>query len=59
MKQQEIRAVSYVHVGEKLVRFDDLTPEQKAGAATELKKGYLNALFRGRATFDVDHKNRT
>lgn len=46
-----IRVETYVHTAEGLVNFDDLTPEQKKKAATELKIRYMNAMFAGRAKF--------
>jgi len=51
-KIEKIRTVSYIHVGDKLVCTDDLTPEQKTYVATVLKTKYLNALFAGRAVFE-------
>lgn len=51
MKNQEIRTVSYVHVGDKLVNTDDLDAEQKKRLATWAKTTYLNAMFQGRAVF--------
>lgn len=50
-KQQKIRVVSYVHVGDELVEWSQLTPEQKEKAATILKVNYLNALYAGKAKF--------
>lgn len=50
-KQQKIKVVSYVHVGDELVEWSQLTPEQKKKAATILKMNYLNALFAGKAEF--------
>lgn len=50
-KNIEIKTVSYVRVKGELVRFDDLPPELKQRAATELKIRYLNELFRGRVEF--------
>mgnify|MGYP006913124938 FL=1 len=47
-KEQKIRTVSYVHSKDGgLIRFDDLTYEQKVKAATELKLRYMRALFPG------------
>ena len=45
-----IRVESYVHDAKtgELIAFDDLTPEQKTKAATELKCRYINELFRGK-----------
>lgn len=53
-KHKPIRTESYIYVGEELVRFDDLTPEQKRKAATQIKLTYLNELFRGRAVFTAE-----
>ena len=50
-KEQKIKVVSYVHVGDQLVCTDDLDPEQKRQLATWLKCTYLNALFEGKARF--------
>ena len=50
-KKQEIRTVSFVHVGDKLVSTDDLTDEQRCMVATWIKKTYLNTLFQGKAEF--------
>lgn len=49
-----IRVVSYVHTDQGLVEFDDLTPEQKQKAATELKLRYMNDLYRGKAVFTAE-----
>lgn len=50
-KKQEIKTVSFVHIGEELVNTDDLNDEQRRKLATWLKITYLNTLFRGRAEF--------
>lgn len=50
-KKQEIKTVSFVHIGDKLVNTDDLNDEQRRRLATWLKTTYLNSLFQGRATF--------
>lgn len=50
-KKQEIRTVSFVHIGDELVNTDDLNDEQRRRLATWLKTTYLNALFRGKAEF--------
>lgn len=50
-KKQEIKTVSFVHIGDKLVNTDDLNDEQRRRLATWLKTTYLNALFRGKAEF--------
>lgn len=46
-KKPVIRTVSYVTKNGQLVRFDDLTLEEKRRAATELKLRYLRAMFPG------------
>ncbi len=50
-KEQKIKVVSYVHVGDQLVNTEDLDPERKRQLATWLKCTYLNALFEGKARF--------
>lgn len=50
-KQPEIRTVSYVHVGDKLVCTDDLDQEMKKRLGTWIHTTYLNELFRGQARF--------
>ena len=50
-KEQKIKTVSYVHVGDKLVNTKDLNEEQRRTLATWLNITYLNALFEGEATF--------
>ncbi len=50
-KPPEIKTVSYVHIGEKLVNTDDLTQAQKISLANWLKLTYLNNLFMGKAKF--------
>jgi hypothetical protein len=50
-KEIEIKTRSFVHVGDKLVNTQDLTPEQKKKLATWIKVTYLNALFAGKAKF--------
>lgn len=50
-KQQQIKVVSYVHVGDRLVNTDDLDPERKRQLATWIKCTYLNALYAGKAKF--------
>jgi len=50
-KDLKIKAISYVHVGDELVEFSQLTQEQKRKAATWLKCTYLNALYAGQAKF--------
>lgn len=50
-KEQKIKVVSYVHVGDQLVNTEDLDPERKRQLATWLKCTYLNTLFEGKARF--------
>ena len=49
MKAQEIKTVSYVHVGDKLVNTQDLDSEQKKRLGTWLNTTLLNSLFQGKA----------
>lgn len=52
MTKHGIRVESFVYKADgSLVNFDDLDPEERRKAATELKKRYLNALFAGQAVF--------
>lgn len=48
-----IRVDSYVQDSKtgEWINFDDLTPQQRTQAATELKRRWLNEQFRGVATF--------
>ena len=55
--QTDIKAVSYVHMGDKLVSTEELSPDQRRAFATWLKSSYLNSLFRGRASFYSKTKN--
>ncbi len=57
-KTQEIKVITYVEKNGELVRFDDLTPEEKQCAATKLKLDYLNAMYRGIARFYVEGEER-
>jgi hypothetical protein len=50
-KQTEIKVISYVHVGDELVEFSQLTPEQRREAATQIKCKFLHAMFAGKAEF--------
>ena len=50
-KKQEIRTVSFVHIGDELVNTDDLDDDQRRRLATWLKTTYLNTLFQGTAEF--------
>ncbi len=55
MTKSGIRVESYVQTADGgLVNFDELTPDQKAHCATELKTRLMNELFRGRAEFRAE-----
>ncbi len=53
LKFEDMKAVSYVHVGDKLVNTDELDPEQKKRLANALAVEWMNGLFRGQAVFYV------
>lgn len=56
MTKSGIRVDSYVQRADgTLVNFDDLTGEERARAATELKCKWLNGLFMGIATFTPEY----
>lgn len=59
LKLEDMKAVSYVHVGDKLVNTEDLDPEQRKRLATELAIGWLNGLFKGEAVFFRSGENPT
>lgn len=50
-RKQEIKTVSFVHIGDQLVNTDDLNDDQRRKLATWLKTTYLNTLFQGKAEF--------
>lgn len=50
-RKQEIKTVSFVHIGDELVNTDDLDDDQRHKLAAWLKTTYLNTLFRGKAEF--------
>lgn len=50
-KQPEIKTVSYVHVGDKLVNTDDLDPELKERLGIWLKLKWYGEIYRGQARF--------
>jgi len=52
---QKIKVVSYIRIDNRLVNMDDLNELQKQYVATILKQRYMNALFRGKAVFDLPH----
>ena len=51
LKSQEIKAVSYVHMEDKLVSTQELNAAQKEQLGVWLKTSYLNTLFQGQAVF--------
>lgn len=51
LRFEDMKAVSYVHVGDKLVNTDELDPEQKKRLANALAVEWMNGLFRGKAEF--------
>ena len=55
-KKPVIRTESYVYVSGVPVRFDDLTPEPKRAAATELKLRWLRGLYPGVDFYEVKEK---
>ena len=50
-KKIQIKCESYIHVGDRLVRFEELTQEQRENAAQVLLSRYMNELYRGQAVF--------
>ena len=52
-EERKIKVISYVHVGTwgNLVKWEDLTPEQKQRGAAKLSAKYLNTLYAGKAEF--------
>lgn len=50
-KTREIKTMSYVRMGGKLVCTDDLDAVKKKQLGIWLKTTYLNELFRGQARF--------
>ena len=57
-KKQEIKTVSFVHIGDELVNTEDLDDVQRRKLATWLKTTYLNTLFQGKAEF-YESNNQT
>lgn len=54
-KQESIRTQAFVHVGERLVNVDDLTPEQREYLGAVLRVTMLNAVYDGKATFRAEN----
>ena len=50
-KQQKIKVISQVYVGDKLTLVSDLNEEQKERLGVALLVTYNNALFAGKAVF--------
>ncbi len=50
-KPGDVVCKSCIHMGNKLVDTDALSPRQRTYVATKLKQAYLNELFAGRAEF--------
>ena len=48
-----IRVISYVHTERGLVEMDELTPEEKIRAATEIKLQVLRGFYAGQAEFEA------
>lgn len=55
-KPMEIKTVSYVQMGEKLVRFDELPKDVRERASQELLCRYMNELYRGKAVFTPNYQ---
>ena len=49
-----IKVISFVHTERGLVNVDELAPEEKARAATQIALTYLNELYRGKAVFEAE-----
>lgn len=50
-RKQEIKTVSFVHIGDELVNTDDLDDGQRRKLASWLRLTYLNTLFQGKVEF--------
>lgn len=53
-KQEKIRVVAYVHVGDQLVDVDTLNAAQRDYLGASLQVAMLNAAYRGKAKFWAD-----
>lgn len=53
-----IKVVRLIHTERGLVDMDDLVPEEKARAATQIALTYLNELYRGKAVFTAEGENQ-
>ncbi len=51
LRYEDMKAVSYVHVGDRLVNTEELDGEQRRRLATALAAEYLSGLYRGEAVF--------
>ena len=47
----KITVIEYVHVGDRLVRYDELSEQQKRKADALIVQEWLNGLFLGKARF--------
>ena len=52
-KNQKIKVRARVHVGEKLVDVDTLSPDDRRRLANALQLEYFNALYAGKAVFKL------
>ena len=50
-KQPEIKTVSYIHVGDKLVCTDDLDADMKKRLGTWINLKWYSEIYRGKARF--------
>lgn len=53
LRFEDMKAVSYVHAGDRLVNTEELDPEQRERLANALAVEWMNGLFRGEAVFRV------
>lgn len=52
-EERKLKVITYAHVGTwgNLVKWENLTPEQKQRGAAKLSAKYLNTLYAGKAEF--------
>lgn len=53
LRYEDMKAISYVHVGDRLVNTEDLDEQQRKRLADALAVDWMNGLFRGEAVFRV------
>ena len=58
-KAQQIKVISYVHVGDELVNTADLDDEKRRELATWIKCTYLNTLYEGKARFWPEERGKS